>query len=192
MTLSATVRDLYTSAVSDAIDNEIRYNGSVSGAARELIENNLSYVREHARIGLSPREISNWCKAGEILARFVQINTDHPLAGDRVVVTATYGGQNKVYDHALVSSVDVTAQTVTIITQPYTPFISTDRGPDDSNGLIVSCSGGYFQTVPWSDLHREHDRPANFNFWGNGARGNGALTIRRPVRGWSITSDLFY
>lgn len=190
--------DIYKQAIEDAIQNEIACNGSVSDATRELIECNLTYIHNHARFGLNEIELGHWAMADDLLKEFFDRACVTPLAGDRVFVDAIgrrgrdgkLDGTSKLYDHALITEVrDGRAH---ICTQPYVPFVDLSSGVIAGHGLALSCSGGYFQSVPLEDLKPAFPVTGKFKFWGNGSRADGALQICRPVRAWSITSDLFY
>jgi len=190
--------DIYKQAIEDAIQNEIAWNGSVSDQARELIECNLTYIHNHARFGLNETELARWAMAADLLKEFFDRACVTPMAGDRVFVTATgrrgpdgrLDGSSKMYDHALITDIrDGMAQ---ICTKPYAPFVDLSSGVIAGHGLALSCSGGYFQSVPLDELKPAFPVTGKFKFWGYGPRADGALSIVRPVRAWSITSDLFY
>lgn len=192
------LKDFYQQMTEAAINNEIAYNGSISDATRELIANNMSYITNYAKWGLGDTERNNWVLADSVLKEFFDRDCVTPLAGDRVFVTAIgrrgrdgkLDGTSKMYDHALITEVrDGRAH---ICVQPYVPFLDLSSGVIAGHGLALSCSGGYFQSVPLDDLKPAFPVTNRFKFWGAGARADGALQICRPVRAWSITSDLFY
>lgn len=177
----------------DALNKMLADNIPHQTAIDILEGGNDSYLGEHKRI--NPTALANWETAQSLLVNFfAESSEDVPTkVGDRVVVTATgrTDKETRLYENAIIT--EIWDGDATICVQPHAPFINTNPTRFcNNNGILMSVSGGYFQSVPLDELKQAPSQIGTYCFWGTTAQASGALYMKVMARTWSVTSDKFY